>query len=74
MPECECVPKCPFFHDKMAELPAMANMMKKRYCLGDNSKCARWIVRAVLGPPGVPPDLFPNQLDKANEILGNKSP
>lgn len=69
MAECECVPKCPFFHDKMADMPSMANMMKKRYCQGDSSVCARWVVRAALGPTAVPIDLFPNQLERAEKLV-----
>jgi hypothetical protein len=69
MAECECLPKCPFFNDKMADMPAMAAMMKKRYCLGDKTNCARWAVRAALGPTHVPIDLFPNQMDRAEKVI-----
>jgi hypothetical protein len=69
MAECECLSKCPFFNDKMADMPAMASMMKKRYCLADKSNCARWVVRAALGPDGVPIDLFPNQMDRAEGVI-----
>jgi hypothetical protein len=68
MAECESLAKCPFFNDRMAEMPAMAAMLKKRYCLGDKSNCARWAVRRALGPEAVPADLIPNQMDRA-EIL-----
>ncbi len=48
---------------------AMAGMMKKRYCQGDKSNCARWVVRGVLGPTSVPIDLFPNQMDRAEALI-----
>ena len=32
MADCECLAKCPFFNDKMANMPSMAEMMKNRYC------------------------------------------
>jgi hypothetical protein len=32
MAECECMGGCPFFSDKMANMPAMAAGFKKRYC------------------------------------------
>lgn len=67
MAECEKLPKCLFFNDKMADMPAMAEIFKKRYCLGDNSKCARLTV-AVTGRL-VPVDLFPNQMDVAKKII-----
>lgn len=66
---CECVPKCPFFNDKMANKPSTAEMFKKKYCEGDNSECARWIVRKKLGADKVPADLFPNQIDKAQALI-----
>ena len=70
MSECECLPKCPFFNDMMADKPATAESMKKRYCLGDNSQCARYMVFKALGREKVPANLFPIQVDKALEIIG----
>jgi len=53
----------------MANKPAMANMYKKQYCQGDASECARHIVFTTLGKEAVPPDMFPNQKDRALGIL-----
>lgn len=72
MAQCECLAGCIFFNDKMAEMPAMASMMKQRYCHGDNSQCARWVVRSALGPLGVPGDLFPNQMDRARHLVESR--
>ncbi len=69
MAECECLPSCPFFNDKMKNMPTTANVYKKRYCLGDNTKCARYMVFKALGKERVPLDLFPNQIEVAKEIL-----
>jgi hypothetical protein len=69
MPACECLPKCIFFHDRMPNKPASAELLKKRFCLGDNTMCARYQVRSARGPDGVPADLFPNQTDRAREFL-----
>lgn len=69
MSECPSLPKCPFFHDKMANKPATANLMKAKYCQTDNSQCARWKVAQAKLPTGVPPDLFPNEMEKALELL-----
>ena len=54
-------------------MPEIASMMKRRFCQGDNSKCARWIVLSKLGPTGVPADLFPNQIERANELIGGRA-
>lgn len=69
MTECECLTGCSFFNDKMAEVPATADMMKKRYCLGDNTNCARHMIKAALGTAKVPGDLYPAQVEKARIIL-----
>ncbi len=70
MKDCECLPKCPFFHDKMANMPVMADMYKRNYCQGDNSSCARYAVFIAMGSGNVPVDLFPNDHDRLPAILG----
>ncbi|WP_319475677.1 hypothetical protein [Marispirochaeta aestuarii] len=72
MAECECLPRCPFFNDKMQNMPSLASMMKKRYCLGDSSECARHIVFLALGSEKVPSDLFPSQVDRARQIVSGQ--
>ncbi|HOX19162.1 MAG TPA: hypothetical protein PKW82_11940 [Spirochaetales bacterium] len=69
MATCECLPRCPFFNNRMASMPAMSTLMKKRYCQWDNSGCARYFVFSKAGPAKVPADLFPNQLDRAKAIV-----
>ena len=71
MADCECLPGCPFFNDKMAGMPAMAEMMKKQYCRSGFENCARYTVREKAGKDKVPADLFPNQIDRARQIIGN---
>ena len=70
MAECECLPRCPFFNDKMLEiLPAMVEIYKQKYCHEDNALCARFMVFKVLGRERVPVDLYPNQVERAKQIL-----
>jgi hypothetical protein len=69
MAECECLPKCLFFNDKMADMPAMAESMKKRFCLGDSTHCARHMVLVAKGRENVPVDLFPNNEIRATAII-----
>ncbi|MEF3697436.1 hypothetical protein [Desulfolutivibrio sp.] len=69
MADCEMIAKCIFFNDKMANMPAMAEMMKKKYCRGDNTKCARYLVCKKLGREKVPADLSPAQTDRAQAIM-----
>ncbi|UCF06565.1 MAG: hypothetical protein JSV33_05935 [bacterium] len=72
MPECEKLKDCPFFNDRLADMPAMANMLKNRYCHKEKMKCARYMVAISLGKEKVPSDLFPNMHDRAKEILGRE--
>lgn len=72
MADCECLSKCPFFNDKMKNMPAMAATYKRNYCQGEFAKCARYMVFKALGRDKVPADLFPNQGDRAKAILAGK--
>ena len=69
---CECLAGCPFFNDKMAGKPALISLYKKQYCLGDNSNCARFMVFKRLGSKSVPPNLFPNMQEKAQQLLSSR--
>jgi len=69
MADCECLPKCPFFNDKMQGVPAMISILKNKYCRGDNSICARYMVFKALGRERVPADLFPNQVERAQGLI-----
>ena len=69
MADCECLAGCIFFNDKMAERPATANVYKRRFCQEDNANCARYMVFKAIGKGSVPPDLYPNQQDRAKKII-----
>ena len=69
MADCVCLPRCPFFNDRMAAMPATAQLIKKRYCQGEQSECARHMVFSRLGAEKVPTDLFPTQVERAKEVL-----
>lgn len=67
MADCEKLHKCPFFGDRMANMPTVAELMKQTYCRGDSSQCARFKV-ATAGLE-VPLDLYPNDLERAMRLL-----
>ena len=69
MSDCECIPGCPFFNDKMENRPATANLYKLQYCKGEFVDCARYKVFKALGKSAVPMNLFPNQSERALEII-----
>ena len=68
MANCERLTTCPFFAGHMANMPGVADLMKKTYCLGDETQCARYQVASA--GTAVPPDLLPNDVGRANRILG----
>jgi hypothetical protein len=72
MTDCPALPRCPFFNDTMADMPAVANLIKRRLCQGDAAGCARYRVLQALGREAVPPDLFPDQTDRAQKLLDAK--
>jgi hypothetical protein len=67
--DCQLLAGCIFFNDKMSSMPGMADLYKSKYCKGDNSSCARFRVFSALGREKVPPDLFPNDVERANTII-----
>ena len=69
MANCEMLAKCVFFNDKVQNMPSTAELMKHRYCRGDNSDCARYKIVVSIGKEKVPPDLFPHEGQKAGEII-----
>jgi hypothetical protein len=44
MADREKLQTCPFFTDKMNNMPNTANLMKQIYCVGDKMQCARYQV------------------------------
>jgi hypothetical protein len=69
MAKCVMLQKCLFFEDHLKNMPAASDTMKKIYCYWNIAKCARYKVTTVLGGEKVPPDLFPGDFRRANEIL-----
>ena len=67
--DCDCLPGCPFFHDRMETKPVLAELYKKNYCRGDFNSCARHMIKEALGKEEVPSNLFPNEHDKARALL-----
>ena len=70
MADCEKLQVCPFFTGHMAQMPAVASLMKASYCLGDKMRCARYMV-SVAGV-AVPADLLPNDVERARQLLSQR--
>lgn len=69
MPTCEKLKACPFYNDKMPCDSGIGAMYKKKYCEGDKTQCARYMVATKCGPQFVDANLYPNMMVKAEEIL-----
>lgn len=72
MPHCELLDTCIFFNNQMANMPAVADLMKKRYCQSEFDDCARLRIMQALGRENVPVDLFPNQEDYAEQLISQR--
>jgi hypothetical protein len=57
--ECELIKTCSFINKKVKDMPRISKILKKNYCNGDVSKCARYMVFNELGVDKVPFDMFP---------------
>lgn len=71
MSTCQFIEKCPFFNDKMANLPETASVFKTKYCKTRPEECARFQARMALGPGKVPSDLFPNQHNRIPQMAAS---
>lgn len=69
MATCEKLEKCPFYQGKMNMESGLGAMYKKKYCEGDKSLCARYMVATTVGPDFVNNHLYPNMMDKAKSII-----
>lgn len=69
MAKCECLPGCPFFNDRMPDNSGLGMIYKEKYCLGDNTACARYMVFRKLGKGAVPINLYPNMTARGLEII-----
>lgn len=68
MAECDFLLTCRFFNEAMEDKAAVGEILRKRYCLGDNIECARLKVREKLGPAAVPATLWPNDAATAEQL------
>jgi len=48
MPDCELLPTCPFFNDRMQDMSEMTETYKEQYYKGDYAWCGRYMVFKAL--------------------------
>ncbi|MCG2711872.1 MAG: hypothetical protein L6416_06070 [Candidatus Omnitrophica bacterium] len=69
MSKCKYLAGCIFFNENMSNMPRKTEELKSKYCLENNSQCARYIVCEALGRENVPINLFPMQKEEAENII-----
>ena len=69
MATCEKLAKCPFYQGQMKMDSGIGAMYKKKYCEGDKSICARYMIATTVGPEFVNNSIFPNMTDQAKKII-----
>jgi hypothetical protein len=69
MQECDLLAHCLFFAGRLANMPGTSEVIRRQYCTGAYTACARRMVRQARGAAGVPDDLFPDQRDKVVTLL-----
>jgi len=72
MKECTIIDECPFFNDQQPRIHTAKEreIMKRKFCGGGSSQCARFIVAKALGSDEVPENLYPEDLFRVSIILG----
>ncbi len=68
--KCELLSCCEFF-DFELKSSKIADRFKQKYCNNCKDACARYMVARSSGLDSIPKGLYPNEYDKALQILEN---
>lgn len=60
---------CPFFTEVPGYSPQLHDEMKRRFCLGDSSDCARRLAKQYMSREEIPDDLMPTELARAQDLV-----
>ncbi|MBP3609416.1 MAG: hypothetical protein J6J42_03655 [Lachnospiraceae bacterium] len=69
MATCEKLAKCPFYQGKMSMETGLGSMYKQKYCEGDKTTCARYMIATKLGPDYVTNSIYPNMTEMALKMI-----
>ncbi len=69
MGECEFMEKCPFYNDKLGNVPEKVEELKVHYCRNNNLHCARYMVVNALGKDRMPVELYPHEKERAYTLI-----
>lgn len=68
---CERLDVCSFFLYEM-KVESIANRFKNKYCHTCKEACAIYMIVSEMGQDAVPQDLYPNEYDRALDILAKR--
>ncbi len=71
MAKCTYWGKCPFLKEMMVGMPHATERLKKLFCDGEYTACARYTVYEALGVDAVPFDLYPSMKSRAESIIAS---
>jgi hypothetical protein len=66
---CENKDRCPFYQKKNPVHDEMYKVNVERFCESSYDRCALFQVIEMKGEGAVPADLYPNQINRLNDIL-----
>jgi hypothetical protein len=66
---CVLFETCPIYNETVPVESGLGKLFKQRYCERGGAQCARLLVSEAVGRAYVPPDLFPNIPDRAEDII-----
>lgn len=73
MAECEYRAECHFFVQEVGYSPEMQHTMRERYCMTDNSECARLAAMEYLELDEIPDDLIPTDFERLEQLVAEKA-
>ncbi len=66
---CELVATCPFFNEQTDAKPTILALYRARYCRGQSSECARYLIFVAMGREHVPRNLYPSDQLRALALV-----
>lgn len=69
MTRCEWTDACPFFSDEVGYSIDLQAQMRIRYCMGDNTDCARLRSIEYLPLNKIPFDLIPTEHERLDKLI-----
>jgi hypothetical protein len=67
--KCSRLESCPFYSSGSKMGSGLNAIYIKKYCMGDNASCARFMVSEALSPDSVPQSLYPGMTDVALQLI-----